>query len=167
MEWMEVTPAIKLALIPSQWCSGKESRRHKICGFDPWVGKIPWRRKWQPTPVFLPGESHGQRGPEGYSPRGHKDSEMNERLSVHKHNILTVESSASRCHLVPCPPSPPGAAPGICGWDVGSGSWLGTETGVRDGVLHLPALQDSPGGRPCPLWHTSCVTVVTPEQTHR
>ena len=35
--------------------------RHKRCGFDPWVSKIPWRRKWQPTPVFLPGESHGQR----------------------------------------------------------------------------------------------------------
>ena len=31
-------------------------------GFDPWVGKVPWRRAWQPTPVFLPGESHGQRG---------------------------------------------------------------------------------------------------------
>ena len=45
---------------PSQAASGKEptsqSRRHE---FDPWVGKIPWERKWQPTPVFLPGESHG------------------------------------------------------------------------------------------------------------
>ena len=36
--------------------------------FDLWVGKIPWRRKWQPTPIFLPGESHGQRGLVGYSP---------------------------------------------------------------------------------------------------
>ena len=35
--------------------------RHKRCGFDPWVGEIPWRRAWQPTPVFLPGEAHGQR----------------------------------------------------------------------------------------------------------
>ena len=43
-------------------------------GFDPWVGKIPWRRKQQPTPVFLPGESHGQRSLVGYSPRGHKES---------------------------------------------------------------------------------------------
>ena len=46
---------------------GKESackcRRHE---FDPWVGKIPWRKKWQPTPVFLPGESHGQRSLAGY-----------------------------------------------------------------------------------------------------
>jgi len=37
-------------------------------GFDPWVGKLPWRRGWQPTPVFLPGESHGQRSLAGYSP---------------------------------------------------------------------------------------------------
>ena len=55
------------------WLSGKEStcqcRRHR---FDPWVGKIPWRRKWQPTPVFLPGKSYGQRSPVGYSPWGHK-----------------------------------------------------------------------------------------------
>ena len=41
-------------------------------GSDPWVGKIPWRRKWQPTPVILPGKSHGQRSLAGYSPRGHK-----------------------------------------------------------------------------------------------
>jgi len=40
--------------------------------FDSWVGKIPWRRKWQPTPVFLPGESHGQRSLAGYSPWGRK-----------------------------------------------------------------------------------------------
>ena len=46
----------------SRWLSGKESPcQFRRCGFDPWVGKFPWRRKWQPTPVFLPGESHGQR----------------------------------------------------------------------------------------------------------
>ena len=42
------------------------------CGFDPWVGKIPCRRIWQPTPIFLPGTSHGQRGLEGYSPWGRR-----------------------------------------------------------------------------------------------
>ena len=47
-----------------------------------WVGKIPWRRAWQPTPVFLPGESHGQRNPAGYSPWGRKESDMTERLST-------------------------------------------------------------------------------------
>ena len=43
--------------------------------FNPWVQKIPWRRKWQPTPVFLPGKSHGQRSLAGYSPWDHKESE--------------------------------------------------------------------------------------------
>ena len=41
-------------------------------GLDPWVGKTPWRRKWHPTLIFLPGESHGQRSLAGYSPWGHK-----------------------------------------------------------------------------------------------
>ena len=49
-------------------------------GFDPWVGKIPWRRKWQPTPVLLPGKSHGQRTLVGYSPWDHKESDMTEWL---------------------------------------------------------------------------------------
>ena len=56
--------------------SGKESachcRRHERCGFNPCVEKIPWRRKWQPSPVFLPGESHGQRTLVGYGPWGSK-----------------------------------------------------------------------------------------------
>ena len=42
------------------------------CGFDSWIRKIPWRRAWQPTPVFLPWESHGKRSLAGYSPWGHK-----------------------------------------------------------------------------------------------
>ena len=46
------------------------------CGFSPWVTKIPWRRAWQPTPVFLPGESHGQRSLEGYSPWDRRESDM-------------------------------------------------------------------------------------------
>ena len=49
-------------------------------GFNPWVGKILWRRKWQPTPVLLPGESHGWRSLVGYSPWGRKESDMTERL---------------------------------------------------------------------------------------
>ena len=47
-------------------------------GFDPWVRKIPWRRKWQPTPVFLPGKSHRQRSLAGYSPWGPKESDTSE-----------------------------------------------------------------------------------------
>ena len=52
-------------------------RRHKRCGFNPWVEKILWRRAWQPTPVFLPGESHGQKNLEGYSSWGRKESYLN------------------------------------------------------------------------------------------
>ena len=50
--------------------------------FDPWVMKIPWRRKWLPTPVFLPGEFHGQRHLVGYSPWGHKQLVMTEQLTL-------------------------------------------------------------------------------------
>ena len=51
-------------------------------GFDPWVGKILWRRVWLPTPVFLPRKSHGQRNLEGYSAWGCKESDMTEQLAL-------------------------------------------------------------------------------------
>ena len=69
------------------WCSSKEStcqcRKCKRCGFNPCAGKTHWRRKWQPTPVFLPGESHGQRSLVGYSPQGCKELDTTEQLSMH------------------------------------------------------------------------------------
>ena len=52
-------------------------------GFEPWVGKILWRRKWQSIPVLLPGKSHGQRSLVGYSLWGHKESDTTERLHFH------------------------------------------------------------------------------------
>ena len=57
-----------LAAAAASW----QGRRCKKCGFQPWIGKIPWRRKWQPTPVLMPGESHGQRSLAGCSPRGRR-----------------------------------------------------------------------------------------------
>ena len=57
--------------------------RHQRHGFISWLGKIPWRRKWQPAPVVLPGESHGQRRLLGDSPKGLKESDVTERLSTH------------------------------------------------------------------------------------
>ena len=51
-------------------------------GFDPWVGKILWRRAWQSTPVFMPGESHGQKSLVGYSPRGCKESDTTKQLTL-------------------------------------------------------------------------------------
>ena len=77
-----------------QLFSGKESacqcRRH---GFNPWIGKIPWRRKWHPTPVLLPGESHGGRSLVGYSPWGHKESDTTERLHIpcfYKYALMSI-----------------------------------------------------------------------------
>ena len=67
--------------------SGKESacqcRSCRRCGFDPWVGNIPWRKPWQPTPVFLLGKFHGQRSLVDYSPWGCKDLDMTEQLNTH------------------------------------------------------------------------------------
>ena len=59
------------------WSDGQQCGRHR---FNPWVGKVLWRRKWQPTPVLLPAKSHGRRSLVGYSPWGHKESDMTERL---------------------------------------------------------------------------------------
>ena len=64
-------------------------------GFNPWVGKMPWRRKWQSIPVFLPGKSHGQRSLEGYSPWGHKESDTTKQLTHTR-----VERNRLRDHLI-------------------------------------------------------------------
>ena len=56
-----------------------QRRKRERLGFDPWVGKIPWRRAWQPTPVFLPGKSPGQRSLAGYSLWGHRNVRKNLR----------------------------------------------------------------------------------------
>ena len=67
----------------ARWRINLLCRRPRRCRFDPWVRKMPWRRKWQPTTVFLPGKSHGQRSLAGYSPWGHKESDTTEWLSTH------------------------------------------------------------------------------------
>ena len=93
--------------------SGKEPacqfRRH---GFDLWIGKVAWRKKWQPTPVFLPGESHGQRSLEGYSPWGCEESDMAEvtehNCSHHLCPYVTIRGNA--CFLK-C------AGPPSCQWE--------------------------------------------------
>ena len=70
-----------------KWHGGKESAcqciRHGRCRCDPWVGKVPWGRKWQPTPVCLPGQSQGQWSLAEYSPWGHKESDRTGWLSTH------------------------------------------------------------------------------------
>ena len=65
-------------LFPGGSDSKESTYQSRGLGFDPWVGKIPWRREWLPIPVFLPGESHGQRSLVGYSPRGRKELDTTE-----------------------------------------------------------------------------------------
>ena len=60
-----------------------------------WVGKIPWRREWQPTPVFFPGESHGQRSPMGYSPQGQRV--RHDWATKHTHTGSTFQVVGSIC----------------------------------------------------------------------
>ena len=80
-----------------------QHRRCKRCGFDPWVGMIPWvrttpwvgKRKWQCTPIFLPGESHGQRSLVGYSPLGlyisrYKPDELTHKCKQVPHDMEMV-----------------------------------------------------------------------------
>ena len=76
--------------------SGKEPacqcRRHKRRGFCSWIGKIPRKRAWQPTPVFLPGEFQGHRVLVGYSPWGHKESDTTQQFT------LSLWEVAVACH---------------------------------------------------------------------
>ena len=82
--------------------SGKEStyhcRRHRSCEFYPWVRKIPWKRKWQPSPVFLPGESHGQRSLVSCSPWGPKE------LATTEHACHNSTTKKKHYYLTCCVP---------------------------------------------------------------
>ena len=77
--------------------SGKEPvcqcRRCRRCGFDPWIGKLPWRRRWQPSPVFLSEKSHGRRSLAGYSPQGRKSQTW---LSVRASWFVTKKARVFR-----------------------------------------------------------------------
>ena len=81
--------------------SGKEPacqcRRSR---FSPGVEKIPGRMQWQPTPVFLPGKSHGRRSLEGYTPRGHKESDVTEQLNNNPMGWTSRWAVLSSTHLI-------------------------------------------------------------------
>ena len=86
--------------------SGKEPacqfRRCERLRFNPWVGKSPWNRKWQPTPASLPGEPHGQRSLAGYSPWGHKESdrtEATENALEGRRRLIRADIEISRLRL--------------------------------------------------------------------
>ena len=130
-----------------------QCRRHKRSRFDPWVRKIPWRRAQQPTPVFLPGESRGQRKLAGYSPQGHTESDTTEDTQHRRHarafsrctelGLLFVEV----CGLLIVVPSLVVAFPG--------GS-AGKESACNAGDLgSVPGLGRAPGeGKGYPLQYS-------------
>ena len=101
------------------WLSGKESAcQCRSCGFDPWIWKILWRRKWQPAPVFLPGKSHGQRSLAGWDPPffvvfmclpdvhgccpGHGVLQFGGLQRV-GHDLVTKQQQRCWWHLIPAP----------------------------------------------------------------
>ena len=79
---------VKLGLQIEWGYNGEADAKESACnagdpGLIPQFGKIPWRTKWQPTPVFFPGESHGQRSLTGYNPWGRQELDTTERLTLH------------------------------------------------------------------------------------
>ena len=114
--------------------------------FNPWVGKIPWRREQQPTPVFLPGKSHGQRSLVGYSPRVTKSRTRLKRLSSSSSRAfwasLVAESKESACNA------------GDLGWILGWEDPLEKGTATHSSILawKIPWMEE-PGrlqsSRPC------------------
>ena len=69
-------------------------------GSIPGSGRFPWRRQWHPTPVFLPGKSHGRRSLVGYSPRGHKESDTTERLHFHFNYIRNLSKTMKHIWII-------------------------------------------------------------------
>ena len=90
-----------------------QCRRYRIHGFVSWVRKISWRRKWQPTPAFSPGKSHGQRRLAGYSPWGHKESDMTEHTHTHIH-VIHFYQCGKIYKMGKLPPCHPEERPIIC-----------------------------------------------------
>ena len=106
------TDYIQIQEVPQlpMWLSGEEPAYRRL-RFDPWVRKIPWRRKWQPTPVFLPGESHGQRSLAVYSPWGCKETWLKQislqwlpyrTLWVYIAFVLNLKFASRKVNLVSC-----------------------------------------------------------------
>ena len=108
---------------------------------------MPWRRKWQPTPVFLPGKCHGQRSLAGYIPWGRKDLDTTEQLS-HHHHLMASDLGLSAA----CKPRPSVRSrcthPFLWGWGWACGT-LGSNCQGHPGRLTLRANSSNPSSAPC------------------
>ena len=147
--------------------SACQCKRCKRCGFDPWVGTIPWRRKWQLTPVFLPGESHGQRSLVGSGPWGPKESDMaGHTHTPHTHHSTLKCQGSGRLRL----PSLPARGPALHHGSLGAVE--GTLDVCESGGAGSPADGSGGGGlesrqlQACPQecgrdgWTNRCCTLV-------
>ena len=97
----EISP-IKRSKSREAFPGGSEGRLRLRCGmprFNPWVGSIPWKREWQPTPVILPGEFHGQRSLAGCSPWGHEESDSTCPASG-KSKVTSIVGGGGSAHLL-------------------------------------------------------------------
>ncbi|XDA73429.1 hypothetical protein R6Z07F_003652 [Ovis aries] len=117
-------------------------------GFDPWVGKIPWRRTWQPTPMFLPSELHGQRSPAGYSSGGCKESDTPEGLThlVGEEKLRSGGQPVPRGARVAGPRAPRSGFSRGAQTSASSFSTCGAQAGPSHGVWSPPG----PGTEPVP-----------------
>ena len=103
--WCTPFPVWNQSVVPcpvltiASWPATCQCRRHKGLGFNPWVGKIPWRQQWQPTPVFLPGKFHGQRSWAGYTPRGCKELDITEYTHIHYSHTCMSDLKLTYLHV--------------------------------------------------------------------
>ena len=105
--------------------------KNRTAGFNPWVGKTPWRREWHPTPVLVPGESHGGRSLVGYSPWGRKESDTTEQLHFHFSLSCIGEGNGNplQCSCLENPKD--------------GGAWWATVYGVAQSWTRLKSLSSS------------------------
>ena len=120
---LTVSQASQVANGKEPTCQCRRLRRH---WFDPWVGKILWRRTWQSIPVFLPGESHGQRSLEGHSPQGHMT--LWSHVSIESDTTEAAQHADIMAHKVLFPLFTHSPSPPTC--NIG-------ETGTHDNIWHL------------------------------
>ena len=142
------------ASLVTQW--SRILLQYRRCGFDPWVRKIPWRRKWQPTPTFLPGNAHGQRSLVGYSLLALKRVKYNLTLTkLVKPNFFVVVLwfyCPMISHLSPC------------NQDSRCLRWLGQGKVIYDAIQFLGSI-DISVSYTSQIYHLSPLTASTPTVT--
>ena len=156
-QYLALSRALNKGWLLPRWNSGKEfACQCKRCGFDPWVGKILWSRKWQPTLVFLVTKFHGQKRLVGYSPWGCKESDKTEHTHTHVHVAVSISSVQFSRSVVP-DSATPWIAASQASLSITNERLRGQESAYNAGDTSLVlGLGRSPGGEyGNPLWHSN------------